>query len=159
MKFFCSKLFLLQLIQYLKHCINAYVQCGCSLSAQLQHCQEKLLLQGDKQPLPLLNSANQRNTVACEGQRSPNAACNLRRHCHSFNPLLNSGKSWCNCIGVLPKITSIWHLIIIIIIIMWKATGRYRTYLSLVKLQLWFLRLQWKTCLWTELQYWFLLLQ
>ena len=30
-----------------------------------------------------------------------------------------------------------------------KATGSYCTYLSLVKLQPWFLRFQWKTCLWT----------
>ena len=29
-----------------------------------------------------------------------------------------------------------------------KATGSYRTYLSLVKLQPWFLRLQWKICPW-----------
>ena len=31
-----------------------------------------------------------------------------------------------------------------------KATGSYRIYLSLVKLQLWFLSLRWKTCLWAE---------
>ena len=31
-----------------------------------------------------------------------------------------------------------------------KATGSYRTYLSLVKLQPWFLRLQLKTCPWAE---------
>ena len=33
-----------------------------------------------------------------------------------------------------------------------KATERYRTYSCLVKLQLWFLSLRWKTCLWAELQ-------
>ena len=33
-----------------------------------------------------------------------------------------------------------------------KATGSYRTYSSLVKLKILFLRLRWKTCLWTELQ-------
>ena len=33
-----------------------------------------------------------------------------------------------------------------------KATGSYHIYFSLVKLQPWFLSLQWKTCLWTELQ-------
>ena len=33
-----------------------------------------------------------------------------------------------------------------------KATGCYRTYLYPVKLQPWFLSLQWKTCLWTDLQ-------
>ena len=33
-----------------------------------------------------------------------------------------------------------------------KATGSYRTYPSLVKLQPWFLSLRWKTCLWAELQ-------
>ena len=32
-------------------------------------------------------------------------------------------------------------------VILRKATGRYRTYLSLVKLQPWFLSLQSKTCL------------
>ena len=32
-----------------------------------------------------------------------------------------------------------------------KATESYRTYLSLVKLQPWFLSLQWKSCLWIEL--------
>ena len=31
-----------------------------------------------------------------------------------------------------------------------KATGSYRTYSSLVKLQPRFLSLQWKTCLWAE---------
>ena len=31
-----------------------------------------------------------------------------------------------------------------------KATGSYHTYSSLAKLQLWFLRLQWKTCPWAE---------
>ena len=36
-----------------------------------------------------------------------------------------------------------------------KAMGSYPTYLSLVKLQPWFLSLQLKTCLWTELQPWF----
>ena len=43
----------------------------------------------------------------------------------------------------------------------WSAekTGSCRTYLSLVKLQPWFLSLQWKTCLLTELQPWFLRLQ
>ena len=40
-----------------------------------------------------------------------------------------------------------------------KATGSYHTHLSLVKLQPWFLSLQWKTCLWTELHPWFLHLQ
>ena len=40
-----------------------------------------------------------------------------------------------------------------------KATGSYRTQLSLVKLQPWFLSLRWKTCLWTELQSWFLRLE
>ena len=29
----------------------------------------------------------------------------------------------------------------------WKATGRYRTYSSLAKLQPWFLSFRWKTCL------------
>ena len=33
-----------------------------------------------------------------------------------------------------------------------KATGSYRTYQSLVKLQSWFLDLRWKTCLQVELQ-------
>ena len=40
-----------------------------------------------------------------------------------------------------------------------KAIRNYRTYLSLVKLQPWFLSLQFKTYLWTELQHWFLRLQ
>ena len=40
-----------------------------------------------------------------------------------------------------------------------KATGRYRTYSSLVKLQPRFLSLQWKTCLSAELQPWCLSLQ
>ena len=40
-----------------------------------------------------------------------------------------------------------------------KATGSYRTYSSLVKLQLRFLSLQWKTCIWAELQAWCLSLQ
>ena len=40
-----------------------------------------------------------------------------------------------------------------------KATENYRTYLSQVKLQPWFLSLQWKAWLWTELQPWFLRLQ
>ena len=31
-----------------------------------------------------------------------------------------------------------------------KAMGSYHTYLSLVKLQPWFLHLQWKTCPWAE---------
>ena len=31
-----------------------------------------------------------------------------------------------------------------------KATGSYRTYTSLVKLQSWFLSLWWKTCPWAE---------
>ena len=35
-----------------------------------------------------------------------------------------------------------------------KPTGSYRTYSSLVKLQPSFLSLQWKTCLWAELQPW-----
>ena len=37
-----------------------------------------------------------------------------------------------------------------------KATGSYCTYSSLVKLQPRFLSLQWKTCLWAELQPWYL---
>ena len=37
--------------------------------------------------------------------------------------------------------------------------GSIPTYLSVVKLQPWFLNLQWKTCLSTELQPWFLPLQ
>ena len=37
-----------------------------------------------------------------------------------------------------------------------KATGSYRTYSSLVKLQPCFLSLRWKTCLWAELQPWYL---
>ena len=37
-----------------------------------------------------------------------------------------------------------------------EATGSYRTYQSLVKLQPRFLSLRWKTCLWAELQPWFL---
>ena len=41
----------------------------------------------------------------------------------------------------------------------WKATGSYRIYSSLVKLQPRFLSLQWKTCLWAELQPWCLSLQ
>ena len=41
----------------------------------------------------------------------------------------------------------------------WKAMGSYHPYLSLIKLQPWFLSLQWTTCLWTELQLWFLHLQ
>ena len=41
----------------------------------------------------------------------------------------------------------------------WKATGSYSTYLSLVKLQPWFLSLRYKTCLWAELQPWCLSLQ
>ena len=40
-----------------------------------------------------------------------------------------------------------------------KAMGSYRTYLSLVKLQPWFLSLQWKICLSAELQSWLLRLQ
>ena len=40
-----------------------------------------------------------------------------------------------------------------------KATGSYRTYSSLVKLQRWFLSLRWKICLWAELQAWCLNLQ
>ena len=40
-----------------------------------------------------------------------------------------------------------------------KATGSYRIYLSLVKLQPRFLSLQCKTCLWAELQPWCLSLQ
>ena len=36
-----------------------------------------------------------------------------------------------------------------------KAMGSYRTYSSLVKLQPRFLSLQWKTCLWAELQPWY----
>ena len=35
-----------------------------------------------------------------------------------------------------------------------KTKGSYSTYSSLVKLQPRFLRLQWKTCLWAELQPW-----
>ena len=35
-----------------------------------------------------------------------------------------------------------------------KVMGSYRTYSSLVKLQPKFLSLQWKTCLWAELQPW-----
>ena len=42
---------------------------------------------------------------------------------------------------------------------MQKATGSYRTYPSLVKLQPRFLSLQWKTCLSAELQPWCLSLQ
>ena len=37
---------------------------------------------------------------------------------------------------------------------MQKAMVSYLTYSSLVKLQPWFLSLQWKTCLWAELQPW-----
>ena len=37
---------------------------------------------------------------------------------------------------------------------MWKETGSYRTYSSLVKLHPGFLSLQWKTCLCAELQTW-----
>ena len=37
--------------------------------------------------------------------------------------------------------------------------GSYRTYLYLVKLQPWFLSLQWNTRFWTVLQAWFLCLQ
>ena len=37
---------------------------------------------------------------------------------------------------------------------MQKVTGNYRTYSSLVKLQPRFLSLQWKICLWAELQPW-----
>ena len=33
-----------------------------------------------------------------------------------------------------------------------KATRSYHIYLFLVNLQSWFMGLQWKTCLWTELQ-------
>ena len=40
-----------------------------------------------------------------------------------------------------------------------KAMGSYRNYSSLVKLQSWLLSLQWKTCLWAELQPWCLSLQ
>ena len=40
-----------------------------------------------------------------------------------------------------------------------KATGSYRTYLSLVKLQPGFLSLWWKICFWAELRPWFLSLQ
>ena len=40
-----------------------------------------------------------------------------------------------------------------------KATGSYRTYSSLVKLQSRFLSLQWKTCLWNKLHAWCLSLQ
>ena len=36
----------------------------------------------------------------------------------------------------------------------WKATGSYRTYSSIVKLQPWFLSLQWKTCPWAEHSWW-----
>ena len=30
---------------------------------------------------------------------------------------MTNGESWCNCVGVLPKIISTWHLTIIIMII------------------------------------------
>ena len=40
-----------------------------------------------------------------------------------------------------------------------KATGSYRYYPSLVKLQPEFLSLRWKICLWAELQLWILSLQ
>ena len=40
--------------------------------------------------------------------------------------------------------------ILISILRLRKAMGSYRTYLSLVKLLPWFLRLQWKTCPWGE---------
>ena len=40
-----------------------------------------------------------------------------------------------------------------------KATGSYRTSSSLVKLEPRLLSLQWKTCLWAELQPWCLSLQ
>ena len=43
--------------------------------------------------------------------------------------------------------------------LMRKAAGSYRTYLSPVKLQPWFISLQWKTCLWTQPRPWFLRLQ
>ena len=35
-----------------------------------------------------------------------------------------------------------------------ETIGSYHTYSSLVKLRPWFLSLQWKTCLWAELQPW-----
>ena len=47
----------------------------------------------------------------------------------------------------------------ILIAILRKATGCYRTYLFLVKLQPWFLNLRWKTCLCAELLPWCLSLQ
>ena len=40
-----------------------------------------------------------------------------------------------------------------------KATGNFRTYSSLVKLQPRFLSLKWKTCLWAKFQPWCLSLQ
>ena len=40
-----------------------------------------------------------------------------------------------------------------------EKTGSYRTYLYPVKLQPWFLNLQWKTCLWKKLQPWSLRLR
>ena len=40
-----------------------------------------------------------------------------------------------------------------------KATGIYRTYSFVIKLQLWFVSSRWKTCLWAELQPWCLSLQ
>ena len=40
-----------------------------------------------------------------------------------------------------------------------ESNGSYRTYLSLVKLQPWFLSLRWKACLWAELQPWCLSVQ
>ena len=40
-----------------------------------------------------------------------------------------------------------------------KATGSYRTYSPLVKLQPWFLSLRWTICLWAELPPWCLSLQ
>ena len=40
-----------------------------------------------------------------------------------------------------------------------ESNGKLPHYLSLVKLQPWFLSLQWKTYLWIELQPWFLRLQ
>ena len=45
------------------------------------------------------------------------------------------------------------------IILLWKTTGSYRTYPSLVKQHPRFLSLRWKTCLWAELRPWFLSLQ
>ena len=73
-----------------------------------------------------------------------------------FNPVVNFGEI---CRAQLAKSTLLTSILVPLgsfqicsdakeRVGMWKATGSYHTYLSLVKLQPWFLSLRWKTCLW-----------